>query len=102
MKGTMYLDKSGSEEPDLAKMRHVGKTGLFVPVLENGGKLYRVYEDRYYAVSGTKGHLWMEADAAAELGERDDLVVDMSYFEKLKEEAVKAIEKFGSFEEFVA
>jgi hypothetical protein len=96
----MYLDKTGSEEPDYTKMRHVGKTGLFVPVNSGGGKLYRVNDDKYYAVSGTKGHLWMEADAAVEKG--DELQIDMSYFEKLKQEAVAAIEKFGSFKEFVS
>jgi hypothetical protein len=33
VKGAMYLDKTGAEEPDYTKMRHIGKTGLFVPVL---------------------------------------------------------------------
>jgi len=102
VKGAMYLDKTNSEEPDYTKMRHIGKTGLFVPVLSKGGKLYRVYEDKYYAVSGTKGYLWVDADAGIEIGERDELDIDMSYFEKLRIDAIKAIEKFGSFEEFVA
>jgi hypothetical protein len=100
VKGAMYIDRSGSEEPDYTKMRHVGKTGLFVPVNSGGGFLYRVNDGKYYAVSGTKGHLWMEADAAVEKG--DELQIDMSYFEKLKQEAVAAIEKFGSFKEFVS
>jgi hypothetical protein len=99
----MYLDKTGSEEKDFTKMRHVGKTGLFVPVLEGGGTLYRVNEVegefRYYAVAGTKGFQWMEADVAEELGDR--LEVDYAYFNKLKDEAVKAIEQFGSFQELV-
>ena len=60
-----------------------------------------VHEGKYYAVSGTKGHLWMEADAAIEAGEKDELRIDMSYFEKLKDDAITTIEKFGSFEEFV-
>jgi hypothetical protein len=110
VKGTMYLDKSGSEEPDISKMRHVGRTGLFVPVLSGGGKLYRVHEvleddqptQKFYAVSGTKGHLWLEADASLEIGERDELEIDMSYFDKMKDEAIKTIEQFGSFEEFVS
>src|SRR4051812_970700 len=101
LKGAMYLDKSGITPPDVSNMRHIGKTGLFVPVLSNGGKLYRFNEDKYYAVSGTKGHLWVDADAGIEAGERDDLEIDMSYFEKLRNDAVKTIEKFGSFEEFV-
>jgi DNA polymerase III delta prime subunit len=109
VKGAMYLDKTGDDEPDYTKMRHVGRTGLFVPVLTGGGKLYRVNEvvenehhvKKYYAVSGTKGHLWIEADTAIEMGEKDDLEIDMSYFEKLVNDARKAIEQFGDFEKFV-
>lgn len=111
--GVMYLDtdsvRSSSETPggnttsgddrDHRKMRHVGRTGSFVPVLEGGGILYRVKDDKYYAVAGTKGYLWMESHLAAQVV---DLKVDMSYFEKLKDEAIKTINKFGSFEEFVA
>jgi hypothetical protein len=108
VKGAMYLYK-GDEKPvngvldgDAKKLKHVGRTGLFVPVLKGGSALYRVNEDKYYAVSGTKGHLWVEADAAIEMGEKDKLEIDMSYFDKLKDDAIKAIEQFGSFEEFVA
>jgi energy-coupling factor transporter ATP-binding protein EcfA2 len=107
VKGIMYLYK-GSEKPvngvldgDAKLLKHVGRTGLFVPVEKDGGGLYRFNEDKYYAVSGTKGHRWLEADTAAEMGEKDELEIDMSYFEKLREDAVKAIEQFGSFEEFV-
>jgi hypothetical protein len=100
LKGTMYLDMRGSDldQPDHTKMRHVGKTGLFVPVLEGGGVLYRVNDDKYYAVAGTKGHLWMEAHIAEGL---DDVKIDMSYFEKLQKEAVETIDNFGDFHEFV-
>jgi hypothetical protein len=103
VKGTMYLDRDQAKDLDKNRMRHVGKTGLFVPVTEDGGILYRVNnvdgEDKFYAVSGTKGHLWVEANIAEERG--DNLEIDMSYFEKLKKEAIKTIEKFGSFEKFV-
>jgi len=105
-KGTMYL-YTGSETPvngvlsaSDGQLKHVGRTGLFVPVKEGGGALYRCFEDKYYAVSGTKGHLWMESEAAIEAG--DDLQIDMSYFEKLKDAAVTAIEGFGSFRKFVS
>jgi hypothetical protein len=108
VKGTMYLYK-GDEKPvkgvldgDAKLLKHVGRTGLFVPVTHDGGALYRVYEDKYYSVSGTKDHLWMEADAAIEVGEKENLQIDMSYFEKLKDDAVATIEKFGRFEEFVS
>lgn len=107
IKGAMYLDKTmpvdekGKPAPDISKMRYIGKTGLFIPVTEGGGKLYRVAEDKFYAVAGTKDHLWVEADVAIEQGEKDSLAIDMSYFNKLKDSAIETIEKFGSFEEFV-
>ena len=35
------------------------RTGRFVPVLESGGTLFRVKDENYYAVTGTKGHKWI-------------------------------------------
>ena len=105
VKGAMYLDRSNRVDegvdgkPDRHKMRHIGKTGLFVPVLEGGGTLLRYHEEKYFAVSGTKGHQWLEADVAANMG--DKLEIDYSYFEKLKDDAIATIGKFGDFEEFI-
>ncbi len=102
IQGTMYLDREDHEKDealDYRTMRHLGRTGRFVPVLEGGGTLLRVKEDRYYAVTGTKGHKWIEAEIAQSM---PDLKIDMSYFEKLKDEAIKTIEGFGSFQEFVS
>ena len=101
MQGTMYLDREEhekDEELSYRNMRHLGRTGRFVPVLEGGGTLYRVKEDKYYAVTGTKGHRWIEAEIAKSM---PDLQIDMSYFEKLKIDAINTIEQFGSFKEFV-
>jgi hypothetical protein len=101
MQGTMYLDREEhdkDEVPDYRTMRHLGRTGRFVPVLEGGGTLYRVKDDKYYLVTGTKGHKWIEAEIAQSM---PDLKIDLSYFEKLKTDAVNTIESFGSFEEFV-
>jgi hypothetical protein len=99
VKGTMYLGKDEDEEElDRHNMRHLGRTGMFVPVLSGGGRIYRVNEDKYYAVARTKGHLWVEAEIAKDM---DNLEIDMSYFEKMKDEAIKTISQFGSFEEFV-
>jgi hypothetical protein len=99
--GTMYLDREErvkGEKLDSHSMRHLGRTGRFVPVLEGGGTLFRVKEDNFYAVAGTKGHKWVEAEIAKSM---DDLQIDMSYFEKLKADAIKTIEQFGSFQDFV-
>jgi energy-coupling factor transporter ATP-binding protein EcfA2 len=101
MQGTMYLDKENHEKGDILDhhtMRHLGRTGRFVPVTAEGGTLYRVKDDRYYAVSGTKGYKWIDAEIAKTM---TDLKIDMSYFEKLKDEAIKTIEQFGSFLDFV-
>jgi len=102
VQGTMYLDREERDEKvelDHRRMRHLGRTGRFVPVLEGGGTLYRVKDEKYYAVTGTKGHKWIDAEIARSM---PDLKIDMSYFEKLKDEAIKTIEQFGSFDEFVS
>jgi hypothetical protein len=81
----------------------VGRTGRFVPVTESsgvGGTLVRVYDGKEYAVPGTKGYFWVEAEMANRMGL--DLDIEIEYFEKLALEAKAAIEKFGSYEEFVA
>lgn len=101
MQGTMYLDREEhgeTKDPNYRNMRHLGRTGRFVPVHEGGGTLYRVKDEKYYAVTGTKGHKWIEAELAQSM---PDLKIDMSYFEKLKDEAIKTIEQFGSFEELI-
>jgi energy-coupling factor transporter ATP-binding protein EcfA2 len=101
LQGTMYLDRKErekDEELDSSDMRHVGRTGRFVPVQEAGGTLYRVKDQKYYAVTGTKGHRWIEAEIAQSM---PDLKIDMSYFDKLKNDAIKTIEQFGPLEELL-
>lgn len=102
--GAMYLDFDAESTPMFmaGKMQFVGRTGRFVPVMPEtgGGVLYRVKDEKCYAVTGTKGHFWVEAAIAEGLGE--ELEIDMSYFDKLVRDARKTIEKFGSFEEFVS
>ena len=101
--GTMYLDFDAVQKPmfKYKGMHFVGRTGRFVPVSPEcgGGILYRVKDEKRYAVTGTKGFFWLEADVAKELGVEDE--IDMSYFENLTNEAIKTISKFGDFEEFV-
>ena len=50
-------------------------------------------------MAGTKGYLWVEA----EIAKRNLLTehVDMSYFERLADEALKTIDYYGPFAEFV-
>lgn len=101
--GSMYLDMHFNEPMATAKtgLRFIGKTGRFVPVTHDilpGGVLYRVKDDNYYAVAGTKGFIWNNYEIAKEHGIE---CIDMMYYEKLCSDARKAIDKFGDFNEFV-
>ncbi|MET0785207.1 MAG: hypothetical protein ABWY25_00675, partial [Paenisporosarcina sp.] len=100
MQGSMYLSK----DPDapIEDMRHVGRTGSFMPVKYDGGTLWRVKDDKKYHVSGTKGYQWIEREVAHHRDSIDELFTDMDYFEKLKDDAIKAIERFIPLEEFVS
>ena len=99
VQGAMYLDPTNSETPDISKMVHVGRTGSFVPVKKNGGTLYRVKDEKFFHVTGTKGYLWMER----EIAEADpNLEIDHSYFEGLKDSAFETIDYFVDFKRFVS
>lgn len=101
IQGSMYLDFEHDRPLALAEgMQFVGRTGRFVPVYNVGGLLYRVKDEKNYAVTGTKGYLWVEAEMAKNLLTEKD--VNMAYFDDLVKEAKKAIEKFGSFDEFTS
>jgi hypothetical protein len=93
IQGTMYLDFSGTE--DIKQMVHVGKTGSFVPVTDRGGVLWRIKDDKKYAVTGTKGLLWINRDVATKRKEDGELNINMDYFEDLKNKAAAAITQFS-------
>jgi len=96
--GLMYLEyEDGS-------LVHVGKTGSFVPVKEGGAILWRIKDDKRYAVAGTKGYLWVERDVAASRKitmNNWEEHVDERYFDLLNEAALTAIEKYGSYDKFI-
>lgn len=98
--GAMYLDFSDVQMPRYTGMHFVGRTGRYVPVKEGygGGVLYRVKDDKQYAVAGTKGYFWLEAEMARELGTE---AIDMSYFDKLLEDAKNTIDYFGPLATFI-
>lgn len=96
-KGRMYLDPSG--EGDVSLMRHVGRTGSFMPVRYDGGDLWRVQDDKKYHVTGTKGYKWVEREVARQREGDYNLFTDMDYFQELVDEAKATIEKFVPYEE---
>lgn len=106
VQGTMYLDfEMEDHEPTTETMVHIGRTGSFVPVKSGGGALWRVKDGKFYAVTGTKGYLWITRDVALQrYGNDEDITkvdVDFEYFDKLKQDAWEAIDYYWPFDKFV-
>lgn len=82
-------------------MQFVGRVGRFCPVKpgSGGGRLYRVQDGKNYAVAGTTGYRWLEAEYIK--GQGLDDCIDMSYFNRLVDEAAEAIGKYGDLEWFI-
>lgn len=117
----MYLDFNEQKDPDglgfvgeeFHDYRFVGKVGLFCPMKDGvgGGLLLREGKDKegnrkFDSVTGTKKpdgkslYRWMEAEMVLKLGLMDQ--IDRSYYNKLVDDAVDAISKYGDFEQFVS
>lgn len=97
--GAIYLDlhyDDKEKKTPIEEMQFIGKIGRFVPVDPGfgGGVLYRVKDDKAYAVTGTRGHLWVEAHVAEGLPNE---AVDYSYFDELVKKAYEQIEFYGPF-----
>lgn len=99
---SMYLDFNERLPDDEHNYVFVGKVGSFVPVKESndGGLLLRDNGNGgYNAVVGTKGYRWMESKVVENM--KMESIIDISYYEKLCEEAIKNINEFGDFWSFV-
>lgn len=107
--GEPILDKDVAETRNVVKghivldlpsgRQFIGRIGRFVPVEKDtgvGGTLLVIRDGKETAVAGTKGYDWIEAP---HLGDKE---IAFDYFENLVKNAKATIEKFGSFEEFVA
>lgn len=79
----------------------VGRVGYFCPIRSgcNAGIMYRLNNGKYYAVTGTKGYRWFEAEYVRKMHKEDE--VDMNYCRTLAEKAIDSINAFGSFERFI-
>ena len=88
-------------------LHFVGKVGLFTPVKpgNGGGALVRKNTDKegnvkYDSITGAKGYLWLESEMVKTLNREEG--IDRSYYDKLVDEAVESISKYGDFEQFVS
>lgn len=79
----------------------VGKVGLFCPIKPGcgGGTLVCKRDEKYSAVTGTKGYRWLESEIVKQNGKEDD--IDKSYYNKLVDDAVSTISEFGDIEWFI-
>lgn len=89
------------------KPEFVGKVGQFCPIKPGcGGKeLLRESKDKdgnikYASATGTKGYLWLESEIVKSLGKEKD--IDRSYYDRLVDDAVETISKYGDFEWFAS
>lgn len=79
----------------------IGRVGRFSPIKagHGGGILLRGTSDgKYAAASGSKGYRWMESEMVKALGMED--CVDYGFYNKLVNDAIETIEKYGDFECF--
>ena len=100
--------KNLSEEELIAEIdkghdyKFIGRGGQFTPIQPGkaGGILYRVNDGKYYAATGTSGYRWLESEMVRSLSYEDR--IDISYYDKLVNDAVDTISQYGDFEWFAS
>ena len=97
-----YLDMNEKLPDGESNPVFVGRAGSFCPINPGcgGGLLMRKESDgRLSAATGTKGYRWLESEAVRDTDIEND--IDKTYFDKLVDEAVNDISKFGDYNWFV-
>ena len=99
--GDIELDPLVKQIDEGHDLHFVGRVGQFCPIKpgKNGGVLYRVNEGKNYAAPGSTGFRWLESEAVRVLGED---IIDTTFYEKLINEAIDVISKYGDYEWFVS
>lgn len=99
----LYLDMNEGLPDGEHDYRFVGKAGLFCPIKPGfgGGILLRdAGTGKYASAEGAKGFRWMEAEMVKLLHLED--AIDLSYYNRLVDQAKDDISKFVDFERFVS
>ena len=103
----LYLDMNESLPDGEHNYIFIGKVGNFCPIKPGcgGGELVREGKDKegnlkYSSATGAKGYRWLEAETVKTLGQEEN--IDRSYYNKLVDDAVENISKYGDFEWFAA
>lgn len=98
--GDMYLDFN-ERTPEDHNYVFIGKTSSFCPVVNgtDGGSLVWKKDDKYNAVTGTKGYRWMESEMV-KVNKLEDKI-NKDYYRALVDEAIKDIGEYGDPEQFM-
>jgi hypothetical protein len=103
----LYLDMNENLQEDEHDYRFIGKVSSFCPIKPGcgGGELMREGKDKdgnvkYSSATGAKGYRWLEAELVRLLDKVD--LIDRSYYDKLVDDAVATISKYGDFEWFIS
>lgn len=124
VKSSMYLDMNETLADGEHDYHFIGKVGSFCPVVDgsgggillrdtgvnpddypkvsgsNGKEKITTYDmARWAAVTGTKGYRWMEAEMVKQLNKEDS--IDISYYERLANDAINTMAQFGDVTEFI-
>ena len=101
----VFEGKTDEEVKAITDLGHnyifVGRVGQFCPIKKGfgGGLLVREKDGKYYSAASSKGYRWLESEMVKSLGKED--AIDRSYYDRLVEEAINDISKYGDYEWFV-
>lgn len=56
-------------------------------------------EREFSAANSSKGYRWLESEMVQELGKEND--IDLNYYNKLADDALTVLAKFGDVERFI-
>lgn len=105
VKSSIYLNMNESD--GVENLQFIGRVGNFCPILpgHGGGLLVKPVvkkdgETSYDAVTGSKGYRWLEAEMVEDLELYD--AVDLSYHNKMVDDAIETINRYGDFEWFTS
>lgn len=101
----LYLDFNENLPEGEHDLHFVGKVGRFCPIKEGcgGGELLRQVVDKktgevsYASATGAKDYRWKEAGAVQDTSFEQ---INLTYYDRLVNEAMEAIEKYGDAEWF--
>ena len=108
VKTALYLDTNENLPEGEHSYHFIGKVGQFCPVKSGvgGGILLREGKDKdgnqkFGAATGSKGYRWLESEMVYNVKDLRESI-DRSYYDRLVDEAIETISKYGDYSWFVS